>query len=137
MVTGSSKGHAGAPSAERAQAQVPGVRGAAELEFRDLVRRMLELVGEDPKRDGLAQTPARVSEAMRWLTRGYGMSVEKMIGDAIFEEQHESIRYANITCFRFTGRHMSLTTRMDALLAYQRFRVSSKSSLVDCKFRSD
>jgi GTP cyclohydrolase I len=91
MVTGSSKGHAGAPSAERAQAQVPGVRGAAELEFRDLVRRMLELVGEDPKRDGLAQTPARVSEAMRWLTRGYGMSVEKMIGDAIFEEQHESM----------------------------------------------
>lgn len=52
---------------------------------------MLELVGEDPERDGLAQTPARVSEAMQWLTRGYDISVQEVIGDAVFEEQHESM----------------------------------------------
>jgi GTP cyclohydrolase I len=57
----------------------------------DLVERMLELLGEDPRRNGLLRTPERVDKSMRWLTRGYTMSVQDAIGKAVFEEEHESM----------------------------------------------
>jgi GTP cyclohydrolase IA len=59
--------------------------------FQNLVREMLEQLGEDPKREGLAQTPARVEASLKWLTRGYHMAVEDVIGDAVFTEKHESM----------------------------------------------
>jgi len=59
--------------------------------FERIVREMLELLGEDPDRDGLKATPSRVAASMQWLTRGYGISVEDVIGDAVFEEKHESM----------------------------------------------
>ncbi len=63
----------------------------ARTPFETLVREMLEQLGEDPKRDGLRQTPARVAASLKWLTRGYGMAVEDVIGDALFDEKHESM----------------------------------------------
>ena len=65
--------------------------GAEPSEFADLVRRQLELVGEDPGRDGLQKTPERVSTAMAWLTRGYTLDVATVVGDAVFEESHENM----------------------------------------------
>jgi GTP cyclohydrolase I len=59
--------------------------------FATLVREMLEQLGEDPKREGLQRTPARVEASLKWLTRGYEMSVQDVIGDAIFHEKHESM----------------------------------------------
>ncbi|HEV2291749.1 MAG TPA: GTP cyclohydrolase I FolE [Gemmatimonadales bacterium] len=64
---------------------------AAEPGFQSHVRQMLEALGEDPGRAGLRKTPERVEAAMRWLTRGYEMSVAQVVGDAVFEEQHESM----------------------------------------------
>jgi len=61
------------------------------IPFETLVREMLEQLGEDPTRDGLKQTPARVEASLKWLTRGYGMAVEDVIGNALFEEAHESM----------------------------------------------
>jgi GTP cyclohydrolase I len=52
---------------------------------------MLPYLGEDPGREGLLRTPARVAKSMRWLTRGYGKSVEEVVGNAVFEEKHESM----------------------------------------------
>ncbi|HXI64618.1 MAG TPA: GTP cyclohydrolase I, partial [Gemmatimonadales bacterium] len=43
--------------------------------FETLVRDMLVQLGEDPGREGLRQTPDRVEASLRWLTRGYQMSV--------------------------------------------------------------
>ena len=60
-------------------------------EFEKLVRRQLELVGEDPDREGLAKTPRRVANALCWLTRGYQQEVADVVGDALFEESHESM----------------------------------------------
>ena len=60
-------------------------------EHERLVRRQLELIGEDPDRDGLIKTPARVAASMEWLTRGYETNVADVIGDALFEETHESM----------------------------------------------
>jgi GTP cyclohydrolase I len=64
---------------------------ATPLAFETLVREMLEQLGEDPKREGLRQTPARVEASLKWLTRGYAMSVEDVIGQAVFHEKHESM----------------------------------------------
>ena len=60
-------------------------------EFEALVRRILELIGEDPAREGLLRTPARVANALSWLTRGYALGVNEVVGDAVFAEAHESM----------------------------------------------
>jgi GTP cyclohydrolase I len=64
---------------------------AHNAEFEGIVHRMLELLGEDPARDGLARTPSRVANALTWLTRGYALEVEDVVGDAVFDEAHESM----------------------------------------------
>jgi len=60
-----------------------------------LVHDILQRLGEDPTREGLRQTPARVEASLRWLTRGYHMSVADVIGDALYAERHE-----NLVCVR-------------------------------------
>jgi len=55
------------------------------------VREMIRGLGEDVEREGLVKTPERVEAAMTFLTRGYGQTVDDVIGDAIFEESHEDM----------------------------------------------
>jgi GTP cyclohydrolase I len=77
------------------------------MPFQELVREMLEQLGEDPKREGLAGTPARVEASLRWLTRGYQMSLQDVIGDAIFEEKHESmVLVRDIEIYSMCEHHM-------------------------------
>jgi GTP cyclohydrolase I len=61
------------------------------ISFQAEVRSILAALGEDPDRPGLLQTPARVEKALRWLTKGYEMTVADAVGDALFEEQHNSM----------------------------------------------
>lgn len=77
------------------------------LEFENLVRRELELIGEDPSRDGLLKTPERVAKSLAWLTRGYEMDVADVIGDAVFEEEHESmVMVRDIELYSMCEHHM-------------------------------
>jgi GTP cyclohydrolase I len=62
-----------------------------ETEFQGIIRRMLGMLGEDPARNGLLRTPERVERSMRWLTRGYELSVHDAIGEALFEEEHHNM----------------------------------------------
>ena len=64
---------------------------AMQVEFEGLIRRQLEMLGEDPDRDGLLKTPSRVAKSMAWLTRGYDLDARQVIGDAMFEENHENM----------------------------------------------
>jgi len=75
--------------------------------FADLVRQQLALLGEDPKREGLRQTPTRVANAMQFLTRGYGQTVEEVIGTALFEEKHDSmVIVRDIEIYSLCEHHM-------------------------------
>ena len=77
------------------------------IPFETLVREMLEQIGEDPRREGLRQTPARVEASLKWLTRGYAMSVDDVIGDALFEEKHENmILVRDIEIYSMCEHHM-------------------------------
>jgi GTP cyclohydrolase I len=64
---------------------------ATTAEYASMVRQQLAILGEDPEREGLLKTPDRVAKAMRFLTDGYGMSLESVVGDALFEEEHENM----------------------------------------------
>ena len=76
-------------------------------EHERLVRRQLELIGEDPDRDGLIKTPSRVAASLEWLTRGYETDVADVIGDALFEETHESmVMVRDIELYSLCEHHM-------------------------------
>ncbi len=64
---------------------------SADLDFEELVREQLVRLGEDPDREGLRETPRRVEQSLRWLTRGYNLDVEEALGEAMFEEKHDSM----------------------------------------------
>ncbi len=88
-------------------ARLPWTQPPAESPFQSAVRDMLELVGEDPDRDGLLKTPERVERAMRWLTRGYGLDAAEVIGDALFEETHQNmIVVRDIEFYSMCEHHM-------------------------------
>ena len=62
-------------------------RGEAERLIHDL---LLEL-GEDPAREGLLKTPARVIRALRFLTEGYRKDVDVLFNDAFFQEDYDEM----------------------------------------------
>jgi GTP cyclohydrolase I len=75
--------------------------------YRDLVRRQLLAIGEDPERDGLLRTPERVEKAMAWLTRGYGLTVEDAIQGAVFDEGHHNmVIVKDIEMYSMCEHHM-------------------------------
>ena len=52
----------------------------------DLTKLLLKEIGEDPNREGLIKTPSRVSKAWSFFSRGYNQDIDKIINDAIFNE---------------------------------------------------
>jgi GTP cyclohydrolase I len=75
--------------------------------YEDLVREQLRQLGEDPEREGLLRTPERVERSMKWLTRGNHLSVEEVIGDAIFDEDHHNmVLVKDIEMYSMCEHHM-------------------------------
>jgi GTP cyclohydrolase I len=60
-------------------------------EYSELVRKQLELVGEDPNRDGLARTPLRVAKAFDFLTKGYSQDPKAILNDALFDVRSDEM----------------------------------------------
>jgi GTP cyclohydrolase I len=82
----------------------------SEREIASLVRRQLELLGEDPDREGLLKTPERVervAKSLAWLTRGADIDPRDVIGDALFEETHENmVMVRDIELYSLCEHHM-------------------------------
>ncbi len=53
--------------------------------------KVLELIGEDPSREGLIKTPERVAKAMQFLTQGYEMNATEILQSAMFSEDYSQM----------------------------------------------
>ena len=72
-----------------------------------LVKDMLAALGEDPKRDGLLRTPERVEKALKFLTSGYQVDVEKLLNNAFYEVKYdEMVVVRDIEFFSLCEHHM-------------------------------
>lgn len=70
-------------------------------------KQILNLIGEDPKREGLTKTPMRVAKAMQVLTRGYKQDPHKVLTDALFEEEYnQMVIVKDIDFFSMCEHHM-------------------------------
>jgi GTP cyclohydrolase I len=73
----------------------------------ELVRRMLQLIGEDPDRDGLRHTPERFEKAMRFLTSGYLQDPEKLLNGAMFSVCYDQmVLVKDIEVYSLCEHHM-------------------------------
>ncbi len=72
-----------------------------------LVEQMLEQMGEDPRREGLLETPRRVASAFQFLTQGYSQDVREVLNGAVFKEKYnEMVIVKEIDFFSMCEHHM-------------------------------
>ena len=57
----------------------------------DLTKSLIEVIGEDPNREGLIKTPARVAKAWSYISEGYNKNLDKIINNAIFHEKSKDL----------------------------------------------
>ena len=59
--------------------------------LKEYYSKVLELLGEDPSREGLIKTPERVAKAMQFLTQGYEMNATEILQSAMFSEDYSQM----------------------------------------------
>ena len=68
---------------------------------------VLQLLGEDTKREGLEKTPLRVAKAMQFLTQGYHMDPKEIILSAMFKEDYQQmVIVKDIELYSMCEHHM-------------------------------
>src|SRR5215831_12675343 len=78
-----------------------------DLTLPEIVEKQLALLGEDPTREGLLRTPQRVADSLSWLTRGYAMELNEVVGDALFtEDHHNMVLVRDIEFYSMCEHHM-------------------------------
>ena len=75
--------------------------------MQDLIRRLLIELGEEPDREGLARTPARVEQALRFLTGGYDANIDEILNDALFTVDYsEMVIVKDIDFYSLCEHHL-------------------------------
>ena len=75
--------------------------------MQDLIRQLLEQLGEDPAREGLARTPLRVEKAMRFLTSGYKANIDEVLNEALFTVDYsEMVIVKDIDFYSLCEHHL-------------------------------
>ena len=73
----------------------------------ETIRQILLHIGEDPQREGLQKTPARVAKMYDFLTKGYREDVEKVLNQAIFTEPYsEMVIVRDIDFYSLCEHHL-------------------------------
>ena len=69
--------------------------------------KIIEAVGEDLERPGLADTPKRAAKAFEFLTRGYHQSVDEVVNEALFpSESSEMILVQDVELYSLCEHHL-------------------------------
>jgi GTP cyclohydrolase I len=77
------------------------------MTMQDAVRTLLSGLGEDPGREGLADTPERVEKALKALTKGYKQDPDALIGEALFSVKYdEMVIIRDIEVYSLCEHHM-------------------------------
>jgi GTP cyclohydrolase I len=78
-----------------------------EEEFEQAITKVLELLGEDPKREGLLKTPNRVAKALQFLTEGYQQDPKEILNQALFSTSNdEMVLVRDIEFYSMCEHHM-------------------------------
>jgi GTP cyclohydrolase I len=73
----------------------------------ELIRQLLQELGEDPAREGLLNTPTRVEKALRFLTSGYTADVDEVINNALFTvDYNEMVIVKDIDFYSLCEHHL-------------------------------
>ena len=76
-------------------------------EFEQTISKMLELLGEDPTREGLLKTPSRVAKALQFLTEGYHQDPKEILNKALFTTSNdEMVVVRDIEFYSMCEHHM-------------------------------
>jgi GTP cyclohydrolase I len=62
-----------------------------DVEFEQAITKVLELLGEDPKREGLEKTPKRVVKSLKFLTEGYKEDPKEILNKALFSTTNDEM----------------------------------------------
>ncbi len=72
-----------------------------------LIRQLLVMLGEDPEREGLRNTPRRVAESLRYLMQGYTQDLDATINEAIFTcEANHMVIVKDLEIYSLCEHHM-------------------------------
>lgn len=73
----------------------------------DAIRQVLQQIGEDPNREGLAKTPKRWAQAMKDLTGGYETDLDTLINGALFAAETDGmVIVKDIECYSLCEHHL-------------------------------
>ena len=72
-----------------------------------MIRTVIAALGEDPDREGIVKTPARVAQSLRYLTSGYRQDVDKLLNGALYSVPYdEMVMVKDIEVFSMCEHHM-------------------------------
>ncbi len=75
--------------------------------FENCVTTMLELIGENPQREGLLKTPTRIFKTYEFLTSGYKQDIDEILNGALFESSNnEMILVRDIEFYSLCEHHL-------------------------------
>jgi GTP cyclohydrolase I len=75
--------------------------------MQELIRKLLADLGEDPDREGLIRTPARVEKALRFLTGGYAADIDQVLNGALFTVNYsEMVIVKDIDFYSLCEHHL-------------------------------
>lgn len=78
-----------------------------DVRMEDLIHELILRLGENPDRQGLQKTPTRVIASMKYLTRGYRQDIDRVLNNAIFDENYdEMVVLKDIDMFSLCEHHL-------------------------------
>jgi len=79
----------------------------AQEQISEHIRAILDILGEDPGREGLVKTPRRVARAMTFMTQGYGQDPVAILNSAKFNEDYrQMVIVRDINFYSLCEHHM-------------------------------